>query len=230
MVTTASLRKRVKLRSTAASATDLLSQSPRFWASSAGAGRKSLPVLEYRVGDLLEEAERHRDPGPLRVGQIGLAAQRARDNPHRVLQGSGRRGEVDQDAAFARHAPQIARQIDLLGLGGPRLDLAIELVDRGLIARLELPAQPIRCAADSDLRAVAEALDLVAQVALDDQPHRLEAEFGERGLGVVDRLARQGEGERANVLVVIAPAVGQQFVAAARHPLEVELLGRGTRG
>ena len=43
MVTTASLRKRVNVRSTAASATALLSQSPRFCANSAGAGKKSPP-------------------------------------------------------------------------------------------------------------------------------------------------------------------------------------------
>src|SRR5579883_1662488 len=51
MVTTASLRKRVKLRSTAASATALLSQSPRFSASNAEAGKKSPPwrCLSSRV-------------------------------------------------------------------------------------------------------------------------------------------------------------------------------------
>jgi hypothetical protein len=125
---------------------------------------------------------------------------------------------------LARHAPQMARQVGLLRLHHPLRDPLIELVEGLLVARPDLPAQPVAAPPDVDLGALAEALDLIAQVAFDDAPHRLQAELGERRFGFADRLAGQGEGKAALVPLVVAPAIGQQFVAAARHPLEIELL------
>ncbi len=167
----------------------------------------ALLVLQHGVGDLLEEAQRQGDLGAIVVGDVGHVAQRLGDRPQGTLHGGGGGGEIDHDAALAHHAPHVRLEIGLLGLLQTLAHLLGQQFGGLLVARLQRPTQAFDVAAEVDARAVAELLDLVAQIELEGAPHRIHAELAERGFGLLDRIAGQREGRGMLVPLGVLPAI-----------------------
>ena len=173
--------KRVKVRSTAASATALLSQSRAALAPAvpppAGSRRPALLVVERGVGDILEEAQRQRTrprspvgtaacrPAPRRRPAAGPAARWSRRRSRR--RHAARRPCGAGASSDSRAATRFSRA-STFRVSGSRSCWRASTVQRTPSeVRLMLMRAPLP-----------KRADLVAQVALDHLPHVLQAVFG----------------------------------------------------